>query len=198
MKKMNTKLLVMLVSATLLLTFAVSGTVAYLSVGAAPVTNTFTPAQADTRIVETLQNVNGVQTKSGIQVLNKDLATNIPVYVRVAISGYWINEAGEIVRPWQNAVTLNEATEPSNSTYEVPANGVWFYCATDGFYYFNRPLAPGELTTDLLGADLTYLKENGETLVINVVHQSIQAEPTSTVATVWGVTVAGDGTISKS
>ena len=189
------KSLILIAMVVLLLTFTVSGTIAWLAASTDSVENVFTPGKVGTDIVEDFDGT----TKSSIRVENKESeGSTVPVYVRVAISGYWINEAGEIVRPWQNAVTLNEATEPSNSTYEVPANGVWFYCATDGFYYFNRPLAPGELTTDLLGADLTYLKENGETLVINVVHQSIQAEPTSTVATVWGVTVAGDGTISKS
>ena len=176
MKKLHKKSIVLLITLALLLTCAVSGTVAYLSVGAAPVTNTFTPAQADTRIVETLQNVNGVQTKSGIQVLNKDLATNIPVYVRVAVYGNWVDASGRIIAPWSGLSKYNEEK----------------WTKVGNYYYYKDVLAVGETTENLLVVDAPIQEENKpkgvQRLEVTVIHQSIQAEPVGAVQEAWGWT----------
>lgn len=176
MKKLHRKSLVLLIALALLLTCAVSGTVAYLSVESGPVTNTFTPVQVDTKIVETLQKVNGVQTKSGIQVLNKDLATNIPVYVRVAVYGNWVDANGRIIAPWSGLSEYNEDK----------------WTKVGNYYYYKDVLAVGETTENLLAANAPIYEESKpegvQRLEVTVIHQSIQAEPVGAVKDAWGWT----------
>lgn len=178
MKKLHKKSLVLLIALALLLTCVVSGTVAYLSVGSGPVTNTFTPVQVDTKIVETLQNINGVQKKSGIQVLNKNLETNIPVYVRVAVYGNWVDANGHIIAPWSGLSKYNEEKWTKEGNY----------------YYYKDVLAVGETTENLLAADAQIYEESKpdgvQRLEVTVIHQSIQTEPVGAVQEAWGWTPA--------
>lgn len=190
--KLNKKSLVLLVCVALLLTFAVSGTVAFLADNSGPVVNEFTPTEVDTEIEE--PGFEETNVKSTIQIRNVAGDNHIPVYVRVAVVGNWYNAEGQIVGLWEDSVTVKETADTVDNN--GIANGKWF--AADGYYYFSVPVQPGETTTNLLGTPISETKkENGDYLVITVVHQSIQSQPTSVVATEWGVSVAADGTISK-
>lgn len=174
MKKSQRKSLVLLIALALLLACAVSGTAAYLSVGTGPVTNTFTPAELDTKIVEMF---NG-QRKSVIQVQNNG---TIDAYVRVGVYGYWaVKDNGgneKIIAPWNEQITLGADWEKS---------GDW--------YYYTKKLAPdGALTSDLLAADITEANQPAAYpsayLVVNVIHQSIQTEPAQALTDAhWGWT----------
>lgn len=166
----------LLIAVAALLVAAVGGTVAYLVTNTSPVVNTFTPANVDTEIDETFVN----NVKSSIKVENKG---NIPVYVRVALVGNWCDSNGNVVEPWNGSVTINS---PDWST------------GGDGYYYYTKPLVASATTSNLLGSSITAsAREDGAHLVITVLQQSIQAEPTTAVVEAWGVTVAEDGTISK-
>ena len=178
MKKLHRKGVVLLIALALLLTCAVSGTVAYLSVGSGPVTNTFTPAVLDTVIVEAFNKQYGGAVKSSIKVQNNG---NIDAYVRVGVYGYWAVKDGggneKIIAPWASTVT--------------PANG-WLRSA-DGWYYYPQKLAPDAMTPDLLS---TAIKEADKPaaypnayLVVNVIHQSVQAEPADAAKEAWNWTV---------
>ena len=162
MKKLHRKGIVLLIALALLLTCAVGGTVAYLSVGSGPVTNTFTPATLDTVIDEKFDSANG---KSSIAVKNK---CTIDAYVRVGVYGYWAVKDGsgaeKIIAPWSFTGT--------------PANG---WEKKDDWYYYTSKLAPGDTTGNLLsshieGDDPPDNYPNAY-LVVNVIHQSIQTEP---------------------
>lgn len=173
MKKSQRKSLVLLIALALLLTCAVSGTAAFLAVGSGPLTNTFTPAKLDTKIVEAF---NG-QRKSAIHVQNNG---TIDAYVRVGVYGYWaVKDSGgdeKIIAPWSFTAT--------------PADG---WAENGGWYYYTRKLAPGETTGNLLKTDIT---EAGQPdsypsayLVVNVIHQSIQTEPAQALTDAnWGWT----------
>lgn len=177
MKKLHRKGVVLLIALILLLTCAVGGTAAYLSVGAGPVTNTFTPATLDTVIAEEFTETMDGYNKSSIQVKNKG---TIDAYVRVGVYGYWaVKDNGgyeKIIAPWDSTVT--------------PANG--WTGSTDGWYYYPQKLAPNATTPNLLSSSI---KGNGKPanypsayLVVNVIHQSIQAEPVGAVNDAWGWT----------
>lgn len=173
--KRNKKFLLGAVLVVLLLTFAVGGTLAYLVTQTDSVVNTFTPANVDTEIDETFVN----NVKSSIKVENKG---NIPVYVRVALVGNWCDSNGNVVEPWNGSVTINSSD--------------WIE-GNDGYYYYTRPLAASATTSNLLRSSITAsAREDGAHLVITVLQQSIQAEPTTAVQNAWGVTVSDD-TISK-
>lgn len=178
MNRMKTLLVVIL--AAVLLTFSVSGTIAWLSVKTEKVENTFTPAKVDTVIDETFKN----NVKSVIKVRNDG---TIPVYVRVSVSGYWCDSKGDIIEPWEGSVTLAE-------------NSNWFK-GSDGFYYYNKSIAPNGRTENLLGKSIeASVQADGSYLVINVLHQSIQYAPVSVVNDKWHAvtaTLSTDGTSGK-
>lgn len=164
MKKLHRKSIVLLIALILLLTCAVGGTVAVLSVGAGPLKNTFTSAELDTKIVESFSR--GV--KSAVKVQNNG---SIDAYVRVGVYGYWAvkdeSEAEKIIAPWTPSFSVGSGWEKV---------GDW--------YYYTSKLAPnGAMTTDLLGSDIEGNDKPASYpsayLVVNVIHQAIQAEPAS-------------------
>lgn len=173
MKKLHRKSLVLLITLAVLLTCAVSGTAAYLAIRSGPVTNTFTRAELDTVIVEEFSKKNG---KVSIKVENKG---DIDAYVRVGVYGYWAvqdgNDNEKVVAPWTSAVKYTE---------DWKQVGDW--------YYYTKKLAPDALTSNLLKESIK--EENAPVhypsayLVVNVIHQSIQAEPVGAVQDAWGWT----------
>ena len=181
MKRFHKKSLVLLIAVALLLTCTISGTVAFLTVGSGPVTNTFTPVELDTKIIEN-DDFGSTKTKKSIQIQNNG---NIDAYVRVAVYGNWVikdeNNKEKIVAPW-------------DGNFTVGANWVK---KDDKFYYYTEKLHPysvnSELTSDLLGSDIEgTAKPEGYPdayLVVTVVHQAIQTEPAAALtAAKWGWT----------
>ncbi len=177
MKKLHRKSLVLLIALALLLTCAVSGTVAYLSVGSEPVVNTFTPAKLDTVIVEDFGKQYDGVAKRSIKVQNNG---NIDAYVRVGVYGYWAVKDGggneKIIAPWASTVT--------------PANG---WAQKGDWYYYPEKLAPNATTPELLSGSI--IRDNPPSaypnayLVVNVIHQSIQTEPSQALTDAkWGWT----------
>ena len=180
MKKLNKKSLVLLACVALLLTCSVGSTVAFLADKADEVVNTFTPTHLSTDVVESFDGT----TKSSIKIQNNG---NIDAYVRVAIYGNWViteeiegEKVDKIVAPWNGTISYNTAD--------------WDKGEDDGYYYYKKPLPPTpdgtlDLTNNLLAASITQPTDGpaGAHLVITVIHQSIQAEPISTVKTVWQV-----------
>ncbi len=179
MKNFPKKSLVLLIAAALLLTITVSGTVAYLVAGTDSVINTFTPATVTTELHEEFKN----DIKSSVTIENTG---TIAVYVRAMVVGNWVDASGNIVAPWTGSVTLGEG----------------WALGTDGFYYYQKSLAPNDTTSNLLGAQITNANTPADVgavrLVVTVLHQSIQAQPTTAVEDAWGVTVGEDGNLTFS
>lgn len=154
------KSLVLIAMVALLLTFTVSGTIAWLAASTDEVVNVFTPGKIDTEIDE--PDWDG-KTKATVQV--KNTASTIPVYVRVAVSANWVKD-GVIVKPWDGTIDHDETN--------------WEYNAEDGFYYYNKILPAGQTTENLLDKPITYTSDEvpveGAKLIMTIVHQSIQAE----------------------
>ncbi|MBR5560613.1 MAG: hypothetical protein IKU73_04290 [Clostridia bacterium] len=162
MKKMTIKTILTLSALALLLTFTVSGTLAYIATQTGEVENVFEPVEVDTEIDETFRN----DVKSVVKVKN---VGDIPVFVRVAVIGNWCNDANEVVEPWNPSFT--------------PGSG---WSKRGEYYYYNSAVQPGDATGDLLGSDITTSANNGLHLEVVVMQQAIQAEPTSAVEGVWG------------
>lgn len=164
MKKFNMKSLVMLACVTLLLTFAVSGTVAFLADDSGPVVNEFTPTKVTNEIEEGFDD----KTKNKIVINN---TSSIPVYIRVAVVGSWMKD-GKVVDDWKPEFVLGTD---------------WF--EADGLYYYKKQVAAGRATSDLLGSDITATTKDGKVLHVTVLSQAIQGEPASAVEDAWKVTV---------
>ena len=154
----------------LLLTFAVSGTIAYITTKTDPVKNVFTPAKVDTEIEEKFEG----NVKSSVVIKNTVAAEagGIPVYVRVAIVGNYVdNKTGEIVAAWTPSFTVGSG-----------------WTKVGDYYYYTSEVAPGGETTNLLGSPIspdTATYPNAH-LEVTVIHQSIQSEPTSAAQSAWG------------
>lgn len=176
MKKFQRKALVLLVCTVLLAFAGVGGTVAFLKADTDDLTNTFTPAQVDTKIEEKFDN----GAKSSITVENKNDPKNIPVYVRVAIYANWVDASGSIVAPWEGTVSYK------TDKWEL---------GTDGFYYYKSILDVGDSTENLLSAAIKgdNPPAGADHLEVSVVHQAIQAEPASAVTEAWKWTPPASG-----
>ena len=185
MKQKRSLMAVILV--IILLTFAVSGTIAYLKTNTGTVTNTFTPTKVDTEIVEGFVEGTNETVKSSIKVVNSNAADAIPVYVRVAVVGNWYNEQGEIVSPW----TLPESSLNKDAWTKI-----------GDYYYHKNPVAVGGYTANLLGNGATIAKTDTNHpnlhLEVTVIQQAIQAEPASAVAEAWKVVKVENGSLVKS
>lgn len=174
MKKFSKKVLVLLIAATMLLTVGVGSTVAYLVTNTGSITNTFTPGEVNTDITEEFEN----NVKKSIIITNTT-NSNVAVYVRVAIVANWVKD-GQIVAPWDGTIELGENWKTGS----------------DGYYYYTQSVAVGGKTSNLLKTPIEEkVRADGSCLVMTVIHQSIQAEPTDAVKEAWGVTVNADGTI---
>lgn len=157
MKNMKIKSMLLLALVAMLLLGSVGGTVAFLVTSTNSVENVFTPANLDTDIVEVVEG----NVKKSITVMNNG---NVPVYVRVAIIGYYVDDkTGNIVAPWGGTPSYNVE---------------YWERGSDGFYYYKFEVQPGDSTKNLLSspiaADTTTYPDAH--LVITVMHQSIQAE----------------------
>lgn len=162
----------------LVLGLAIGGTVAYLVTNTSAITNTFTPASVPNTPVEKFDST----TKTSIQVENEG---NIAAYVRVKLVTYRVDDNGSRIG---GAATIPTFT---------PANG-WF--EKGGYYYYPTAVEPESTSPNLLptgGIKLQqYTDADGGKQVIEVLTESIQAQPTSVVTSTWGVTLDASGNIT--
>lgn len=167
MKRFPRKTIVLLAAAALLLTFAVSGTVAYLADATGGVVNTFQPASVQPQINETFQG----NVKSDVTITNIGKTDG---YFRVAIVATWRDAQGNIYPEMPKAgkdytIDLNLGTGSEQWTGpENPANG---------FYYYNQVLSPNEESKDLIKSCTPVAQETpeGYNLHIAIAAQGVQS-----------------------
>lgn len=163
----------LILSLCLIFALAVGTTVALLKANTDPVTNTFTAAKSEIKINENVEN----GKKSSIQVENIGTATS---YVRAKLVLNWVSEDGKVVSGGSlPTVTLND-------------DGSWF--EKDGIYYYTKPVAPQDLTSNLLKSAIEQTNApKGCHLEVTVLAESIQAAPDTAVTDSWGVDVGSNG-----
>ena len=176
----STKMMVLAISIILLLSTAVMGTMMFLVSKTPVVTNTFDPAKVTCEVQEQFDGT----VKKDVTAKN---TSNIDAYLRIKLVSYRVNTDGERIG---GTVVIPNFTLGSG----------WF--EQDGFYYYHKPVAPGEIPeVNLIGDSgitlVTYTDADGGKQVIEVIAEAIQAKPTSVVADQWNVTVNDSGTISK-
>lgn len=174
---MNRRALTLLL-AMVLLCGTVMGTLAYLVTNTESVTNTFTSADVPNVPEEKF----GGTSKTEIKV---HVTGNIAAYVRVKLVTYRVDENSNHIG--------GTATIP---TFRLGEN--WF--EKDGYYYYAKPVEPGKTSGNLLGTPITLLEyedADGGKQVIEVISESIQSVPTSTVKEVWKVGVDANGNLTE-
>lgn len=152
-----------------LLCSAVVGTLAYLTTQTEPIQNTFTTSEVTNNIVEEFDGT----TKTSIKVENTG---DIDAYIRVKLVTYRVNDQGQRIG---GTAVIPEFT---------PANG-WF--KVGDHYYYPTAVSANESTENLLPEGgiklMQYADADGGKQVIEVMAESIQSVPTTTVENVWKV-----------
>ncbi|MBQ4642513.1 MAG: hypothetical protein IJB47_07900 [Oscillospiraceae bacterium] len=193
---MNTrkKSILLLVSLVLLLALAVGGTLALLIADTESVVNTFTPGSTDVTIEETFNQP--YETKENVSIKN---AGDVPVYIRVAIIPTWEDGDGNPVgiAAGLSDLTIDWGATGGNEMEETPGNG--WEKGKDGFWYYTSPVSAGNSTNNLI-TSATVITSNGYKMNLQILAQSIQAQPDEAVEQAWTnakVTVdANNGTLT--
>lgn len=172
----------------LIATLAVGGTLAWLSAYTQPVKNTFVMGTVPPQVTENFENH---QVKEDVAVTNTG---NIPAYIRVALVCTWQDDSRNVVGEPASLddLTIDWGTEGGSETAEAPGNG---WIKIGDYYYYTQPVAAGDTTLNLIDS-ATVKTANGYRMNLQVIADSIQANPTSVVQSQWGVSVGSDGNIS--
>lgn len=166
------------------LIISISFVVAYFFNSSTGLTNKFESANIyEPTIIEDF--TDGDFVKKNVKVKVND--DSFPCYVRVKVVFNWKDDDGNIL-----AVSPTEGVDYTIS-YKI---GKWNK-GSDGFYYYNKSLT-GE--TDILIEECSVINSSpaeGYRLNVDVLVQSVQAEPSEAVIDSWGVVINSDGTIIK-
>lgn len=198
-RKINKKSITAM-SLMLLLLFGVCVTLALIFTRSEPVVNTFNPAKVACAVVEAGGEpvydslVDTGASKTDVQIKNTG---DIKAYIRTAIIVNWTTE--NAAKVWAQKPIID-----SDYYMLLDLENGWFD-GGDGFYYYESPVSPNELTSVLI--DEASLKDGVSAptgtdtspyyLSIEIVASAIQSSPATTVEEQWGVTVGADGTITK-
>ncbi len=115
---------------------------------------------------------------------------NTPVYIRALILVTWQDKQSKAALP---------APPNAGTDYDMTGPERGWELGSDGYYYYTKPVQPGESTTELIqtltetgtGSDAT------RQLSVDIIAQSVQASPAEAVAEVFrGATVQPDGTLT--
>ena len=171
MKKRSKKSLILLVSVLMLAFVSVSGVLAYLTARTEPVENTFTPSAVTTAVTEYFDG----EVKSNVKIQNTG---DTEAYIRAAV-----------VVTWQDAEGNVYGKAPVAGTdYAITFDfGAGWVKSSDGFYYWNMPVAPGAFTGVLISecSVLAAAPADGYTLHVEILGSGIQSKPADVVTTEW-------------
>lgn len=157
------------------------GTLAWLSVTGVLV-NQFGIGSVTPLVQEELSG----NVKSNVKAKNTGTA---PAYIRAAVDIYW-QDATSSARLWDEpkAGTDYEIAWSVADVSGAKQDSTWVK-ASDGFYYWTSPVAPGE-ETGMLIKSVTELKvTQGRNLVVDVSTQAVQSVPDDAVREAWSCAV---------
>lgn len=156
-----------LLALVLILVCTVGGTVAYLVTHTDPVVNTFTPGEVSCQVNEEFNEDNTVKTKAVVKNTG-----NVPAYIRVAVVANTIDEQGNIT---------GMKTLPDNRLNETD------WTKSGDFYYYKGVVQPGDVTDNLLNADI-----NLEGIQVTILASAIQSMPDEAVKEAWKMSYDSD------
>lgn len=164
-----------------------AGTLAWLSV-AGVLVNQFGIGSVTPSVQETL---NG-KVKSDVKEKNTGTA---PAYIRAAVDIYWQDQDG--ARLWDEPKEEPKGEADYEIAWSVAdasgANSAYNWVkASDGFYYWTSPVAPGAETGVLINRVTELKATEGRNLVVDISTQAVQATPDEAVRDAWGCSVEND------
>lgn len=158
-----------------LLTGFVGSSLAWLMAGTKPIKNVFEPGNVPPTIVEEMTGT----VKNDVAVKNTG---NVDAYIRAKLVFTWQNEAGEVL-----------GVAPTFGDYTITLGNEGWEDGPGGYYYYTTPVVPGG-STGVLATDIKQITSNpaeGYTLHVEVLAESIQAEPVEAVKNSWKWTPPG-------
>lgn len=148
-----------IIAVLLVLALAVGGTVAYIIARSDEITNVFSPSQV---LCEVTANADDTFTVKN--------AGDVEAYLRAAVVVNWENASGEIY--WQNPA--------------FTVSGTNWKLGSDGYYYYDSPVAAETAAPDLLTVTVTETGTvDGFTVSVKVLGEAIQSVPAEAVAQAW-------------
>lgn len=164
-----------------------AGTLAWLSVTGVLV-NQFGIGSVTPSVQETL---NG-KVKSDVKAKNTGTA---PAYIRAVVDIYWQDQDG--ARLWDEPKEEPKGEADYEIAWSVAdasgANSAYNWVkASDGFYYWTSPVAPGAETGVLINRVTELKATEGRNLVVDISTQAVQATPDEAVHDAWGCSVEND------
>lgn len=126
--------------------------------------------------------------KSNVKAKNTGTA---PTYIRAAVDIYW-QDATSGARLWDEPKAGTDyeiawSNQPSDASGTNLAS-TWVK-ASDGFYYWTSPVAPGEEAGVLIARVAELKATEGRNLVVDVSTQAVQSVPDDAVHDAWNCTV---------
>lgn len=171
--RMN-KLAILFIAVVMLIGAVVGSTVAFLVTKTDPVENKFTYASVSCAVSETF---NGA-TKENVQIKNTGTTD---AYIRATYVVNWLNKDGSIA-------PVPQGTTPDGYTLSISENpdNAWTK-GTDGYFYYLKPVAPGEFTKDgsLVYCSVVYPENAEYTLSVEILATAIQSTPASAARNAW-------------
>lgn len=128
------------------------------------------------------EKLNG-NVKSDVKAKNTGTA---PAYIRAAVDIYW-QDATSGARLWEEpqADTYNIVWSDSLGDASDANSASSWVKASDGFYYWTSPVAPGEETNVLITSVKELKATKGRNLVVDVSTQAVQSVPDNAVREAW-------------
>lgn len=157
------------------------GTLAWLSATGVLV-NQFGIGSVTPSVQETLDG----KVKSDVKAKNTGTA---PAYIRAAVDIYW-QDATSGARLWDEpqADTDYEIAWSVAGASATNSPSAWVK-ASDGFYYWTSPVAPGTETGVLIESVTESSRVEGRNLVVDVSTQAVQSAPDGAVREAWSCTI---------
>ena len=181
-KEKNTKRIVLLAVLVLSLVLAVGTTLAYLYAQTDSVVNIFEPVDVSCEVKEDFDG----EIKKTVKIENTG---EIDAYIRAAVVVTWIrNRDGSIAA---------EAPVADTDYRMAYAENTGWVEGGDGFWYYQKPIAPGEATGVFMVSCIQNKEKEGYSLSVEIIASAIQSTPESAVQEVWNVTVDENGNIGK-
>lgn len=162
--------LTMLIALALVLTLAIGGTVAFLKETTAPVNNSFAAAGAPVPEIEEDFPEGGT------------VKQNVTVSLSNSGSGAYFVRAAIVITLQDDAGNTVAKVPVSGTDYTISMGDDW--TEQGGYWYYEDTVLPGGETTNLIDTCSTLNSEYK--LVVDIIAQTIQAEPTKAAQEQWG------------
>ena len=168
----------LLVSLILLVAGLTSTTIAFLADSPEPVTNNFQYDKVACSVNEEFED--GMVVKRNVSVQNTGTTE---AYIRAKVVATWQDEEGNIAA---EVPVVGEEMD-----YTITYNDKDWFKGDDGYWYCKNKIAAGGETPILI--DTCRVKKSGPAnchLVVEILADAIQANPSNAVTEAWGVTVS--------